>query len=117
MRLVQASLLNRWPAPCRSVRDSSSTVPSADSTTSTIGAVLYTASTLAMVMGRTLRVLRVVLCTAPQTPQRHLHPPDSHDTAGTVRPVPHTRVAPCAAPLLAGDRNPLGLGRGMLGQP
>src|SRR5438552_908065 len=117
MRLVQASSLNRWPAPCRSVRDSSHTVPSADSTTSTIGAVLYTASTLAMVMGRTLRIRRIVVCTAPHPPQIPHHPAVSHDTAGSDWPAPHTRAAPGAAPLLAGDRNPLWAGRFTFGQP
>src|SRR5688500_7786194 len=56
MRLVRAPSLNRWPAPRRSLRDSSHRVPSAGSTTSTIGVVLYTASTLAIVMRGTLRV-------------------------------------------------------------
>src|SRR5688572_15575019 len=115
MRLVQASSLNRWPAPCRSVRDSSHTVPSADSTTRTRGEVLYTASTLVMVMGGTLRSdelsCSLILLQIPH------HPSVSHGTARSVQPGPHTRAAPGAAPLLAGDRNSLGYGRGILGQP
>src|SRR5919109_3794790 len=73
MRLVHAPSLNQWSAPCRSVRDSSSTVPSADSTTRTMGEVLYTASTFVMVMGSALRFRRVAVYTAPHTPQTLQH--------------------------------------------
>jgi hypothetical protein len=49
----------------------------------------------------------------------HPRPSGSYECVQWVLPglYPHTRAAPGAAPLLAGDRNPLGYGRGMLGQP
>src|ERR671925_452122 len=90
MRLLQASSRNRWPAPCRSVRDSSNTVPSADSTTRTMGAVLYTASTLAMVMGRTLRFHEWSYAQL-LTPHRDLTTPPSHTTRrgqSGLHPIP-----------------------------
>ena len=111
MRLVYASSLNRWPAPCRSRQGQLQHRALRRLHDENDGTGLVHRERFGNGHGwhPPLPTGCRVHCSS--------HPTDaSPDTAGTIWRVPHTRAAPGPAPPLATDRNSLRSGRVTFGQ-